>query len=57
MSHLAQAFLLNELVATFYIPSHPKLFGKLKPSILQMEPKALLEDEVFLLLVFAYLVC
>ena len=56
MSHLAQAFLLNELVATFYIPSHPKLFGKLKPSILQMEPKALLEDEVFLLLVFAYLV-
>ncbi|KAL1680017.1 hypothetical protein EV122DRAFT_208652 [Schizophyllum commune] len=51
-----KAFLLNELVATFYIPSHPKLFGKLKPSILQMEPKALLEDEVFLLLVFAYLV-
>ncbi|KAL1690077.1 hypothetical protein GGG16DRAFT_92808 [Schizophyllum commune] len=50
-----KAFLLNELVATFYIPSHPKLFGKLKPSILQMEPKALLEDEVFLLLVFAYL--
>ncbi|TRM67818.1 hypothetical protein BD626DRAFT_106582 [Schizophyllum amplum] len=50
-----KAFLLGELVATFYIPSHPKLFGKLKPSTLQMDSKALLEDEVFLLLAFVYL--
>ncbi|TFK22628.1 hypothetical protein FA15DRAFT_671323 [Coprinopsis marcescibilis] len=49
-----QTSLRNEIVATFAVPYRPKLFGKLKPSILKLFPKTLEQDEVFMLMVLIY---
>lgn len=42
------------IVAQFSVPSRPQLFGKPKPVILSMTRIALMEDEIFLILVFIY---
>jgi len=40
--------------ASLFIPYRNHLFHKNKPAVLKMKSKALLQDEVFLLLVFIY---
>ncbi|KAF6746739.1 hypothetical protein DFP72DRAFT_922139 [Ephemerocybe angulata] len=49
-----QASLEGEVVATFSVPFRPKLFGKLKPMVMNLGTPALEKDEVFLFLVFIY---
>ena len=41
-------------MASFSVPYRPKLFGKVKPMVLNLSPAALEKDEVFLFLVFVY---
>jgi hypothetical protein len=49
-----QALYEGEVVASFSVPYRPKLFGKVKPMVLNLGPVALERDEVFLFLVFVY---
>ncbi|KAJ2935040.1 hypothetical protein H1R20_g2024, partial [Candolleomyces eurysporus] len=52
-----EALLDGEVVASFSVPYRPKLFGKLKPMVVNLETLALEKDEVFLFLVFIYSEC
>ncbi|RXW18793.1 hypothetical protein EST38_g7062 [Candolleomyces aberdarensis] len=52
-----EALLDGEVVASFSVPYRPKLFGKLKPMVVNLETVALEKDEVFLFLVLIYSEC
>jgi len=43
-----------ESMATFTVPHQPQLFGKVPPPTLYLSTNALLDDEIFLMLVFIY---
>lgn len=49
-----QAVLNDEVSASLTVPYRPKLFGKMKPVVLNISASALERDEVFLLLVLIY---
>ncbi|KAG7091594.1 hypothetical protein E1B28_010615 [Marasmius oreades] len=53
-SHEGEQEQMEGLVGHFQVPFRPHLFTKSKPPVLKLSRVALLEDEVFLILVFIY---